>query len=78
MTAVDPIAPERRSGPERTCTVCMEGLYVTKLETDVDSGQGSMKRVGVMPKTAGVLWHIEACSNCGHVQMFRRDWKRGR
>ena len=76
MTAADRPRSERRSGPQRTCAVCMEGVYVTKLETDTVAGPGSLHRFGVDPDEPGVLWHVEACDYCGHVQIFRRDWRR--
>ena len=57
---------DRRSNPERTCIVCLQGNYVTRVERDttIQPGQANMR----MP------WHIEACNKCGHVQIFRRDW----
>ncbi len=57
---------DRRSNPERTCVVCLQGRYVVRIERDttVDPENGEMR----MP------WHIEACNRCGHVQIFRRDW----
>ncbi len=75
MTAVDRMSTERRSGPERTCIVCMQGVYVTKLETDATSGPGRLTRIGLQKREEGVLWHVEACSKCGHVLIFRREWK---
>jgi len=60
-------AEDRRSIPERTCTVCLQGHYVTHVQTDPTPVPG--KDSGRMP------WHIEACSHCGHVQIFRRDWR---
>jgi hypothetical protein len=75
MTATDQTASERRSGPERTCIVCMEGVYITKLESDATSGPGRLTRYGLQKREAGVLWHVESCSNCGHVLIFRRESK---
>ncbi len=75
MTAVNPETSERRSGPERTCIVCMEGVYVTKLESDAASGPGRLTRYGLQKREEGVMWHVEACSRCGHVLIFRREWK---
>ncbi len=67
MTTVNPETSERRSGPERTCIVCIDGVYVTKFDSDTGHG--------VQEPIRGVSWHVEACSNCGHVLFFRRDWK---
>ncbi len=75
MTAVNLEATERRSGPERTCIVCIDGVYVTKLESDATSGPGRLTRYGLQKREEGVSWHVEACSNCGHVLIFRREWK---
>ncbi len=74
MTAVDRVHTERRSDPERTCIVCMEGVYVTKLESDARSGPGLLTRYGLQKREEGVMWHVEACSKCGHVLIFRREW----
>jgi hypothetical protein len=60
MTATHKPTAERRSMPERVCSVCLQGVYVTKKETDDQSGEA---------------WHVEACTRCGHVQVFRRDWR---
>jgi hypothetical protein len=57
---------DRRSNPERTCIVCLQGQYVARIERDTSVEEG--KDVMRMP------WHIEACNRCGHVQIFRRDW----
>jgi hypothetical protein len=73
--AQTPVA-ERRSMPERTCAVCLEGVYVTKLETDGYSGPSTLRRMGLTSGGMDVLWHVEACNRCGHVQVFRRDWRR--
>jgi hypothetical protein len=67
---------ERRSQPERTCGVCLEGTYITKLETDGYSGPGTLRRLGLTSGDMDIIWHVEACSHCGHVQVFRRDWRR--
>ena len=75
MTDIDHTTPERRAGPERPCIVCMDGLYVTKLESDATSGPGWLTRFGLQKREEGVLWHVEACNNCGHVLIFRREWK---
>ncbi len=45
--------------------VCLEGVYVVRDETDYRP-----------PGGAKSLWHIEACNKCGHVQFFRRDWRK--
>lgn len=66
---------ERRSMPDRTCIVCLDGVYVTRLETDSYAGRGSLSRFGVDSSSVDVLWHVEACNNCGHVLIFRRDWR---
>jgi len=60
-------AKDRRSNPERICIVCLQGQYVMRIprDTDIDPEKDEMR----MP------WHIEACNRCGHVQIFRRDWK---
>ena len=64
---------ERRSQPERTCGVCFEGVYITKLETDGYSGPGTLRRLGLTSGDMDIIWHVEACNHCGHVQVFRRD-----
>jgi len=58
---------DRRSNPERTCIVCLQGQYIVQVQRDatVDPATGKVR----MP------WHIEACNRCGHVQIFRRDWR---
>ncbi len=62
--AVQPIR-ERRSDSDRVCIVCLQGRYVTREAHDYRRGD---------PENSP--WHVEACSNCGHVQLFRRDWRR--
>jgi hypothetical protein len=57
---------DRRSNPERTCIVCLQGQYVVRIERDATAEPGKDRMR--MP------WHIEACNCCGHVQIFRRDW----
>lgn len=57
---------DRRSQPDRVCMVCLEGVYVAREERDYRPPGGSKS-----------LWHIEACNKCGHVQFFRRDWRKG-
>lgn len=74
MTARQTSTGERRSQPERLCTMCLQGVYVTRLETDADSGDGGLQRFG-FANAARVTWHVEACNRCGHVQVFRRDWR---
>jgi hypothetical protein len=64
---------ERRSMPLRTCGVCLDGVYVTQLETDAYAGPGVLRRVGIDSSDEQVVWHVESCSRCGHVQIFRRD-----
>jgi len=56
---------DRRSDSERVCIVCLQGYYVTRdpAEYRPDDPEKSP-------------WHIEACNNCGHVQFFRRDWRK--
>ena len=76
MTATQIPVRERRSQPERTCGVCFEGVYLTRLETDGYSGPGTLRRLGLTSGDMDVIWHIEACNHCGHVQVFRRDWRR--
>jgi hypothetical protein len=58
-------SPDRRSQPDRVCIVCLEGVYAVRHESDYRPPDG--------PKS---LWHIEACTKCGHVQFFRRDWRK--
>ncbi len=65
---------ERRSLPDRRCTVCLLGVYVTQMETDSIAGHGGLQRFGIDPSGQHVEWHVEACNHCGHVQIFRRDW----
>lgn len=76
MAATQIPVTERRSQPERTCAVCLEGIYVTRLETDGYSGPGTLRRLGVTSSDTEIVWHVEACNRCGHVQVFRRDWRR--
>jgi hypothetical protein len=68
---------ERRSMPDRVCHVCLQGSYVTRLETDAVSGPGTLRHLGLMDP-GDAAWHVEACSHCGHVQAFRRDWRETR
>ena len=58
---------DRRSNPERTCIVCLQGQYIVHIERDTafDPRKEEMRQP----------WHIEACNRCGHVQIFRRDWR---
>ena len=65
---------ERRSLPERPCIVCLQGVYVTRMETDSIAGSGGLQRFGIDPSERHVEWHVESCNHCGHVQIFRRDW----
>jgi hypothetical protein len=58
-------AKDRRSVPERVCVVCLEGEYVVRSQEDFHQSDAPRSN-----------WHIEACTNCGHVQFFRRDWRR--
>lgn len=74
MTASKTSVRERRSQPERVCTTCLQGVYVTRFETDAESGPGSLQRFG-FTNSSDVTWHVEACNRCGHVQVFRRDWR---
>ncbi len=74
MSAAQQPIVERRSTPVRTCGVCLEGVYVTRLETDAYAGPGTLRRVGIQSAKREVLWHVESCSSCGHVQIFRRDF----
>ncbi len=67
---------ERRSLPDRPCGVCARGVYVTKMETDSYAGRGVLQRFGVDSREEGLLWRVEACDRCGHVQIFRQDWRR--
>ena len=55
---------DRRSQPDRVCVVCLEGVYAVREEGDYRRPDGPVS-----------LWHIEACTKCGHVQFFRRDWR---
>ena len=73
MPVVHQPTVERRSMSVRTCSVCMDGVYVTRLETDAYAGPGALRRVGIDSSEAGILWHVESCERCGHVQIFRRD-----
>ena len=77
MSAAQQPTVERRSTPVRTCGVCVDGVYVTRLETDAYAGPGALRRVGIHSVEREVLWHVESCSSCGHVQIFRRDFARG-
>lgn len=77
MTSTQKSIGERRSMPERICHVCLQGSYVTRLETDSVAGPGSLRRLGITDP-GGDAWHVEACSHCGHVQAFRRDWREQR
>jgi hypothetical protein len=74
MTVRETTPAERRSQPERLCTICLQGVYVTRLETDAESGPGMLHRFG-LTNVGDVTWHVEACDHCGHVQVFRRDWR---
>ena len=56
---------DRRSDSDRVCVVCLQGHYVTRDASDYRKGD---------PENSP--WHIEACNKCGHVQMFRRDWRK--
>ncbi len=76
MSAVQQPTVERRSTPVRTCGVCLDGVYVTRLETDAYAGPGVLRRVGIQSEEREVLWHVESCSSCGHVLIFRRDFVR--
>ena len=76
MSVVQPPTVERRYSAERTCGVCLEGVYATRLETDAYAGPGMLRRVGIQSEEREVLWHVESCNNCGHVQIFRRDFVR--
>ena len=72
-----PRAVERRSIPVRTCGVCLDGVYVTREETDANTGAGALQKIGIDPNEEHVQWNIESCDHCGHVQMFRREWREG-
>ena len=76
MAAIPRLHVERRSSPERGCEVCLNGVYVTRLETDSNSGVGPLERIGMDTSEQGVLWHVEGCNHCGHVLIFRRDWRK--
>ncbi len=76
MAATQTPVGERRSMPERPCNVCLEGVYVTRMQTDSYGGPGTLKRMGLVTSDQDVTWHVEACNRCGHVQVFRRDWRR--
>lgn len=67
MSQQDHPVRDRRSNPDRTCSVCLQGRYVTRSGHEFSKGGGD--------KTP---WHVEACSYCGHVQLFRRDWRERR
>ncbi len=77
MSVVQQPIVERRSTAVRTCGVCLDGVYVMRLETDAYAGPGVLRRVGIQTEEKDVLWHVESCSSCGHVQIFRRDFVRG-
>lgn len=77
MTADPKPRRERRSSPNRHCEICLEGVYITRLETDSYGGPGMLRRVGITGSEQDVLWHVEGCNHCGHVQIFRRDWRNG-
>ncbi len=75
MSAIPRLRVERRSSPERGCEVCLKGVYVTRSETDSYSGGGPVERIGIDSPERDVLWHVEGCNHCGHVLIFRRDWR---
>ncbi|MCZ6915548.1 MAG: hypothetical protein O7I93_02125 [Gemmatimonadetes bacterium] len=75
MAAIPRLHVERRSSPERGCEVCLKGVYVTRLETDSSSGAGALRQLGIDTSEQDVLWHVEGCNHCGHVLIFRRDWR---
>jgi hypothetical protein len=58
-------ARDRRSQPDRVCIVCLEGVYTVRDQRDY-----------TVPEGRKSSWHIEACTKCGHVQFFRRDWRK--
>ena len=60
-----PPTRDRRSDSDRGCIVCLQGYYVTRDATDYRKHD---------PENSP--WHIEACNKCGHVQFFRRDWRK--
>ncbi len=76
MSAIQQPIVERRSTPVRTCGVCLGGVYVARLETDAYAGPGVLRKVGIQSEEREVLWHVESCSSCGHVLIFRRDFVR--
>ncbi len=76
MSEVQQPTVERRSAAVRTCGVCLNGVYVKRLETDAYAGPGMLQRVGIQSEEKEVLWHVESCSSCGHVQIFTRDFVR--
>lgn len=76
MAAISRLHVERRSSPERGCEVCLKGVYETRLETDAHAGEGVLRRFGIEASEDDVMWHIEGCNHCGHVLIFRRDWRK--
>ena len=76
MAAISRLHVERRSSPERGCEVCLKGVYQTRLETDSHSEEGVLRRFGIETSGEEVMWHIEGCNHCGHVLIFRRDWRK--
>lgn len=76
MAVVPRLHVERRSSPERGCEVCLKGVYETRMETDSGAQEGVLRRFGIDSSEQDVLWHVEGCSHCGHVLIFRRDWRR--
>ncbi len=73
MPMPQPRTVERRSMPARTCGVCLDGVYVTRQETDANTGAGALQEIGIGLNEEHVQWHIESCDHCGHVQMFVRS-----
>ncbi len=76
MAAISRLHVERRSSPERGCEVCLKGVYETRMETDSYSGEGVLRRFGIEASDEDVMWHVEGCNHCGHVLIFRRDWRK--
>jgi hypothetical protein len=76
MAAISRLHVERRSSPERGCEVCLKGVYQTRMETDPHSEGGVLRRFGIEASGEDVMWHVEGCNHCGHVLMFRRDWRK--
>jgi hypothetical protein len=64
MAQAVPPVEDRRSDSDRICVVCLQGYYVTRAAEDYREKD---------PERSP--WHVEACTNCGHVQLFRRDWR---